>query len=404
MATEERMDINERYKYLRMMKVRYVAAGRREKTKLLDEMVAVTGLCRKHVIVRMNSPGPHRQRRRRERSRKYGMEVVRAVAFIADTLDWICAERLKPALPKMACHLAKFGEMQTTPSLLAQLQEISISTLRRMLKRIDRPPSRLPQARRGRRADTLAQALVPIAVIPSKQPEAGHFEVDLVHHSRSGLVGPFACTIQFIDVLTGWSERLAMLGHEFDTMWQALHTFREQCPIAVQQIHTDNGSEFINHALISQFPEVMGDAFFTRGRPGFKNDNRFVEQKNGSLVRAYLHDLYLFTPEHVSMLNSLYADMRVYYNCFQPVLRQAMRQAVVYSDGICRIIRRHDTAKTPLERLLSAKPPVAGDTADELRGVYERTNPRKLKRRIHQNLDRLYHLSQHDERRKALYV
>ena len=174
--------------------------------------------------------------------------------------------------------------------------------------------------------------------------------------------------------------------------------------MAVRQIHTDNGSEFINHALISQFPEVMGDAFFARGRPGFKNDNRFVEQKNGSLVRAYLHDLYLFTPEHVSMLNSLYADMRVYYNCFQPVLRQAMRQAVVYSDGICRIIRRHDTAKTPLERLLSAKPPIASDTADELRGVYERTNPRKLKRRIHQNLDRLYHLSQHDERRKALYV
>jgi hypothetical protein len=326
------------------------------------------------------------------------------VAIIADTLDWICAERLKPALPKMACHLAKFGEMQTTPGLLAQLQEISVSTLRRMLKRIDRPPSRLPQARRGRRPDTLAQALVPIAVIPSKQPEPGHFEVDLVHHSRSGVMGPFACTIQFIDVLTGWSERFAILGHEFDTVWQALQAFREQCPMTVRQIHTDNGSEFINHALVSQFPEVMGDASFTRGRPGFKNDNRFVEQKNGSLVRAYLHDLYLFTPEHVSMLNALYADMRVYYNCFQPVLRQNLRQAVVFSDGICRIIRRHDTAKTPLERLISARPPIARETVHALRAVYERTNPRKLKRRIHQDLDRLYHVSQSDERRKALYA
>ena len=295
MATEERMDVNERYKYLRTVKVRYVKAGRTEKTKLLSEMEAVTGLCRKHIIVHMNSPGPYRRARRRERSRKYGIEVVKAVTFIADTLDWICAERLKPALPKMACHLAKFGEMQTTPSLLAQLEQISISTLRRMLKRIERPPGRLPQARRGRRPDTVAQALVPISVIPWKEPEPGHFEVDLVHHSRYGILGPFACTIQFIDVLTGWSERLAMLGHEFETMWQALHTFREQCPISVHEIHTDNGSEFMNYALVSQFPELMGSARLTRGLSGHKNHNRFVEQKNGSLVRAYLHDLYLFT-------------------------------------------------------------------------------------------------------------
>jgi hypothetical protein len=398
------MDIDERYKYLRMMRARYQEARRKERTHLLDEMEEMTGLGRKHLILRMNSPGPYRRGRRRERSRKYGVEVEKAVSLIADTLDWICAERLKPALPKMATHLAKFGEMETTPSLLSQLGEISVSTLRRMLLRIERPCARLPQGRQGRRPDTLAQAMVPINVISWKEGEPGHFEVDLVHHSRSGIPGPFACTIQFLDVLTGWSERLALPGHDFDAIWQALQLFKAQCPIPARQIHTDNGSEFMNHALVSHFPEVMGSARFTRGLPGYKNHNRFVEQKNGSLVRAYLHDLYLFTSEHVDMLNALYADMRIYYNCFQPVLRQVARHALVYPDGICRIIRRQDTAKTPLERLLVASPPLPRETAQELRHLYTQTNPRTLKHRIHDRLNRLYQISQRDERSKALYA
>ena len=39
------------------------------------------------------------------------------------------------------------------------------------------------------------------------------------------------------------------------------------------------------------------------------NHNRFMEHKNGSLVRAYLTDPYLYTRQHLKMLNELYADM-----------------------------------------------------------------------------------------------
>ena len=230
MATEERMNVEERFKYLRMMKALYHEADRAGRSRFLGEMEAMTGLCRKHLIVHMNSPGPYRQRRWRERSRKYQSDVEAAVALIADTLDWICAERLKPALPKMAVHLANFDEMQTTTALLEQLGQISISTLRRMLRRIDPPRSRLPQARRGRRPDSVAQAMVPIRVIPWQEPEPGHFEVDLVWHCRFGVPGPFVCTIQFIDVLTAWSERFAILGYEFNTVWKAICAFKTQCP------------------------------------------------------------------------------------------------------------------------------------------------------------------------------
>ena len=328
MATEEEMDVKERFKYLRMMKRRYEKVDRKTKGRLLDEMEAITGLHRKHLIVRMNESGPYRRKRKRERSRYYGEDVEEAIAIIADTLDWICAERLKPGLPQMAKQLAAFGEMEVDEELLQKLERISISTVRRIVQRVQPEGPRLPRARRGRRSDSAAQMLVPVSVIPWDEPSPGHFEVDLVHHSRSDVEGDFICTIQCIDVLTGWSERFAIKGHTFGVMWRAFQTFDRHCPLPVREVHSDNGSEFINASLIGYFGEHLVHIKQTRGEPGIKNHNRFVEQKNSSLVRAYFTDLYLHTSEHLELMNDIYTDMWLYYNFFQPVLRQIGRAHV----------------------------------------------------------------------------
>ena len=155
-------------------------------------------------------------------------------------------------------------------------------------------------------------------------------------------------------------------------------------------------------SLISYFGEAMIDVEFTRGTPGCKNHNRIVEQKNSTLVRAYLQNLYLYTPEHVLLLNALYEDMWLYYNFFQPVLRQTARWARVDANGVCHILREQDEAKTPLDRLLLAKPPIPRQLAEHLCALYDQTNPRKLKRRIHEQLAHIYRVAERDERRKAL--
>ena len=132
MATEE-MNVDERFKYLRMMRERYDKAGRAGKAGLLDEMQAMTGLHRKYLIARMNSSDLQRRRRNRERSRVYGPEVEHVVHLVADTLDWIGADRLQPGLVATAEHLARFGHLTLTAELRSQLQEISISTVRRIM-------------------------------------------------------------------------------------------------------------------------------------------------------------------------------------------------------------------------------------------------------------------------------
>ena len=196
MATEE-MNADERFKYLRMMRERYDQTGRAGKSGLLDEMQAMTGLHRKYLIARMNSPNLQRHRRNRERSRVYGPEVEHVVCLVADTLDWIGADRLQPGLVATAEHLARFGHLTLTAELRSQLQDISISTVRRIIVRIGRPAGTLPHVRRGRHPDSVAQRMVPVGVIPWDEPEPGHFETDLVPPQLCGS-GGFLCLLHAI--------------------------------------------------------------------------------------------------------------------------------------------------------------------------------------------------------------
>ena len=65
MSIEDRMTIDERRKYLRVMQKRYLQADGKERESLLDEMEAVTELHRNSLIRLMNG-NLERQPRRRQ--------------------------------------------------------------------------------------------------------------------------------------------------------------------------------------------------------------------------------------------------------------------------------------------------------------------------------------------------
>ena len=156
MPGEDKMTIDERRKYVARMKRRYQTANRKGQGALLDEMEKFTGIHRKSLIRLLSAPDISRKARRKQRGRKYGPEVDDAIRVIAESLDYICAERLKPALPETAKQLAHFGEVQTTPHLMFQLEEIGVATVGRILRRVRQDTYRLP--RKGpERANQLAR-------------------------------------------------------------------------------------------------------------------------------------------------------------------------------------------------------------------------------------------------------
>ena len=390
MVGEERMTIDERRKYLTLMKRRYELADRRERGELLDEMEKVTDMHRKSLIRLLNASNLSRKPRRKQRGSKYGAKVQDAIRVIAESLDHICAERLKPGLPAMARHLTRMGEMRASTELIAQLEEISIASVGRVLRRLGQDTYRLP--RKGpERANQVARE-IPMGRLPWDEKQPGHFEVDTVHHCGAATVGEYVHTVQMVDVATGWSERIATMGRSQREMEIGFKRISARLPMRVIQLHFDNGSEFLNNHIIRCWKEAANGLKLMRSRPYQKNDNRLVEQKNSTLVRAYVGQERLDSPMQCEKLNELYDKMWLYYNFFQPVMRLKEKQLLMQADGTYKVKHRHDIAQTPFERLC-ATDAISQQTRTKLTALRDRTNPRRLRQEIYQLLDELLSLA-----------
>ena len=282
MSIEEKMTIDERRKYLHKMQKRYKQASRKEKGQLLDEMEQVTELQRKYLIGLLQGD-LKRQRRRRQRGRTYGPKVDDALRVIYESFDYICAERLTPNLVWMTKQLARHGELEPTQELLAKLEQISISTVKRILRRIRQDEARLP--RRGPRRANARWRDIPMKRIAWDTVTPGHFEVDLVHHCGPTTAGEYMCTLQMIDIATGWSERVAVLGRSYWVMRHAFERIVQRLPFPILEIHPDNGSEFLNHHMLRFWGQIVQGVQISRSRPYFKNDTLFLRK-----TRRFLFD------------------------------------------------------------------------------------------------------------------
>lgn len=382
MPADDEMTIDERRKYLKRMRERYWAADRVGRGELLSEMEAVTGLHRKSLIRLVRGPTLERKPRSRWRGRAYGSEVEDAVRVVWESLDYVCGERLTPVLVPTARHLEHFGELVLTADLEAQLARISRATVQRLMGRLSRDTPRLP--RRGPEQANRLTRSVPMGRLPWETSGPGHFEVDLVHHCGAVAAGQYVHTLQLVDVATGWSERVAVLGRSQQAMEAGFRRVLGRLPFPILQLHPDNGSEFFNDHMIRFWGEQIVGLKLSRSRPYRKNDNRIVEQKNDTLVRAYLGYDRMDTATQCTSLNALYDRMWTYYNLFQPVLH-LVGKAVVSG----RLKRRWDQACTPYDRVLDSG--VLGSPQQaQLAVTYSQTNPRRLRREIYQELEQLW--------------
>ena len=133
MPTEEQMTVNERRKYLKLMKPRYQKAKRGERSCLLTEMEEVTGLHRKSLLRLLHAGSLARKKRTTPRKRIYGLAVEQVILLVWESLDYVCAERLTPALLSTARHLARFGSVCLSSEVEQQLGQISEASITRRL-------------------------------------------------------------------------------------------------------------------------------------------------------------------------------------------------------------------------------------------------------------------------------
>jgi hypothetical protein len=229
---------------------------------------------------------------------------------------------------------------------------------------------------------------IPVRVtFDRNEKRPGFFETDTVSHCGTRAVGQFCQTLNTTDVGSGWTELRALLNNAHRWVKEQIAHIREDLPFPMLGIDSDNGGEFINHQLLDWC--IQNNIKFTRSRPYRKNDNCFVEQKNGDVVRKTVG--YARFEGHIALnaLSEVYRFLNPLLNYWYPTLRLIAKEKL--SSGRYKKIYEKDP-KTPYQRLLES-PDISIKYKDELRRKAALLNPVILKRSLDEARDRLLKLS-----------
>lgn len=368
---------------LAMIQPRYQKANKQEKQKILDEFVAVTGYHRKYAIRVMNSTGQKKHPKKPGPKKIYQGEVVSALEYIWEICGQICSRRLQPFLPEIVKVLERNHAIHLAPETKKLLLQMSRSSIDRCLSSTYQVhPHGLSTTRPG----TLLKKSIPVRTYtPWDEEKPGFMEIDLVAHCGTTAEGQFVNTLTSVDISTGWTECQAVFPRNRHTVLEAIQTMQARLPFPLLGLDSDNGSEFINQMLLQycQFQKIT----FTRSRPYHKNDQAHVEQKNWSVVRHLVGYDRFETSLEYNLLQSIYTDLSLYFNFFQPVLKLISKEIV---EG--RTIKRYDTAATPYQRVLASKL-IPFDVKAKLTNLYVQLNPVTLRHSIDQKVHHLSTLS-----------
>ena len=142
---------------------RYRSSKKKDKTRILDEFIAVTGHHRKHGIRLLGKLDDRRDTTHAVQGRRLYDEAVReAVIVIWKAADRICGKRLKAALPHLVDSMERHGHLALDPEERDRLLAASAATLDRLLKPI-RPTA---GSRRRRRRRQSMRKRVPVLTYP----------------------------------------------------------------------------------------------------------------------------------------------------------------------------------------------------------------------------------------------
>jgi hypothetical protein len=371
-----------RKELLGVIKARYLKADVLEKTKILNEFCKTTNYHRKYAT-RILQAGHQYRSWAGKRPVSYTADFLVAVIRIWELLDYPCGARLKSQLLPMAESLIRCGDMPAlSGAWRLQLQKISIATLNRRLKR-ERSIRRLGRGRGTTRHGGLLKTSVPIRITNWNTRLIGFMEMDTVAHCGDVLSGEFIYTLDMVEIATGWSEQIAVMGKGEKGIITAIEVIKKDLPFRLKGLDSDTGSEFVNWHMVRWCKE--NKLFFTRSRPYYKNDNAYVEQKNYTHIRKALGYRRYDTQEQLRLINDLYRnELRIFNNFFRPVMK--IKEKIKVNNSVCK--KKYDEAQTPYQRLMKSKQ-IPLKVKIQLQKLYQSLNPVKLKAAIEAKLKRI---------------
>jgi Integrase core domain len=260
---------------------RYRAADRQSKKAILDEFVKVTGYHRKSAIRIMKGKQVVESKKSPIGKRIHNAAVDEALIVLWEAADRICGKRLKALLPTLVESMERHGHLNLEETIRERLLSLSAATIDRRLAQVR---VKAFGARRKKRTLNRVRKLVAVKTFADwEKTRPGFMEVDLVTHSGPSASGSFVHTLVLTDVASGWTECLALPVREQSLIVEAITAVSARLPFPLLGLDTDNDSAFMNDTLWDYCQQKGLE--FTRCRAYRKNDQAWVEQKNGAVVR-----------------------------------------------------------------------------------------------------------------------
>jgi hypothetical protein len=338
--------MSQRHAVTMKMAVAYKRSTKTAKSKVLDDLVGLTGWHRDYArheliaasTVRLVKP-------RRPRSPRYPAHLTVALAFVWSLSRYPAGKRLAPMLDSLVSMLRRDGDLTLSDEDATLLMTMSAATIDRHLTS--------ERARLGLKGHshtkpgTLLKSQIPIRTWAEwSEDQPGFVEIDLVGHEGGNSSGEFCFTLTMTDIATGWTVNRSVKNKAAIWVVEAIDYAASQFPFPILGIDSDNGSEFINAHLFEYCLERK--ITFTRSRSGNKNDGAHVEQKNWTHVRQQVGYLRFDTPEELSVLNQLWALDGLFTNYLL-----AQQQLIEKHRHGAKVTKRYDRAKTPFARAIA---------------------------------------------------
>lgn len=346
---------------------RYRSSNGKDKRRILDEFIAATGYHEKAAIRVLNREAIAKPPQRRRRPLLYDESARGALIVLWEASDRVCGKRLKALLPVLLPALERNGHLHLDAQIRCGVLSMSASTIDRLL----REPRSASRARKARRAVPEARRRIKMRTFADwNEPPPGSMEMDLVAHCGELNRGSYVHSLVMTDIASGWTEAAPLVVREGSLVVETLERIRMALPFGLRALDVDNGSEFVNERLIEYC--LQHGIELTRSRPYRKNDQAWIEQKNGAVVRKLLGYRRFEGLAAARAMARLYGASRLFVNFFQPSFKLAAK----HRDG-AKVIKRYHPPQTPCERLLLAQD-MSPEAKGKLREIAAELDPLKL--------------------------
>jgi hypothetical protein len=224
----------------------------------------------------------------RKSKKIYTDEVIASLRLVRAFFLYKCGKLLAPLMRQQTDYIALWSVFGITPAIREKLMKISPATIDLALKN-DRAALALKGKSLTKSADILKHRIsIRTFYTSAERKLPGFIQIDTIHHCGQATSGQYILIITATDVASGWIYLYSLLNKVHRWTFDALRDIHANLPFPLKEFHSDNGGEFINHVVTDQHRNPACPIPFTRSRDHKKNDNCFVEQKNGAVVREYI--------------------------------------------------------------------------------------------------------------------